>query len=403
MGEYNVKYWRLFHHNGESTVEYKKGFINIIPGLGYWLIAREPVPIETGEGRTVRLDSITNGYNLNLEPGWNQIGNPFDIDIWWNEVIYYNQNLNIGRVRLYTADSLSEGNIIPRFRGGFVFLKGDAPVTVQLRPEIVSAVARRQQYVDQDRFNSLDEPSWIAGLKISNGSVTNTLSGIGMHPEAKEGKDWHDEPLMPVPREIIPFELAFNHPHEKYDKFSLDVTQTTDQYIWDFEVNSFLEGQKLTINWDNKHFGDNNLNLILNHKGIEKLIDMKELNSYSFKGSDINQFRIIFGDDSFVGEHIKPETITFGNGYPNPFREVVTIPFTLPDSESEYMVTVNVYDLTGNLVKQLSNDHYDPGYYTLTWNSLESSKTIRNGIYIIRMSVQSEKINTTLIRKVLKY
>jgi flagellar hook assembly protein FlgD len=130
---------------------------------------------------------------------------------------------------------------------------------------------------------------------------------------------------------------------------------------------------------------------------------MKELNSYAFNGSGTDQFRIIFGDNSFVREQIKPETLTFGHGYPNPFREEVTIPFTLPDSESEYMVTVNVYDLTGNMVKQLTNHYYSPGYYTLNWNSLESSKTIRKGIYIIKMSVQSEKINTSLVRKVLKY
>jgi hypothetical protein len=141
----------------------------------------------------------------------------------------------------------------------------------------------------------------------------------------------------------------------------------------------------------------------LNHKGLEKLIDMKELNSYAFEGSETNQFRIIFGDDSFINKHVKPESITLGNGYPNPFREEVTIPFTLPDGESEYFVTVNIYDLTGNLVKQLTNAYYSPGYYTLNWNSPESSKTIRNGIYIIRMSVQSEKINTSFIRKVLKY
>ena len=372
-------------------------------GLGYWFIARESTPIETGEGRTVRLDSITKGYNLDLEPGWNQIGNPFDIDIRWDDVIFDNKNLNIGRVRLYTEDSLSEGNIIPRYRGGFVFLEDTMSITVQLRPEIISFAPRRQQYVNEDRFHSIDESSWIAGLKISNGSVTNTLSGIGMHPDAIEGKDMHDDVLLPVPKEIIPFQLAFNHPNEKYDKFSLDVIQTSDHYIWEFEVKSFDPSQTLTINWDNKYFGENDVNLILNHKDIEKLIDMKELNSYSFKGSDIYQFRIIFGDDSFVSEQIKPETITFGYGYPNPFRDIVTIPFTLPEIDTDYRVTLNVYDLTGTLIKQLADDYYKPGYYTISWNSWESTDAVRNGIYIIKMSVQSDKINTTLVRKVLQY
>jgi hypothetical protein len=208
---------------------------------------------------------------------------------------------------------------------------------------------------------------------------------------------------MPVPKEIIPFQLAFNHPEEKYDQFSLDVVQTMDQYIWEFEVQSFSEGQTLTINWNNKQLGDNEFNLILNHKGIEKLIDMKEFNSYSFNATGTEQFRIIFGDNSFINTELKPSMVTLGQGYPNPFRDQVTIPFSLPEDESEYMVTVYIYDLTGNIVKRLIEDYYRPGYYTLYWNSIEDYGTMQNGIFILKMTVQSEKINTSFIRKVIKY
>jgi hypothetical protein len=50
LGEYDIKKWRLFHHDGISTNEYRNGFTNIDPGLGYWLIVREPTSITTGEG-----------------------------------------------------------------------------------------------------------------------------------------------------------------------------------------------------------------------------------------------------------------------------------------------------------------------------------------------------------------
>ena len=135
-----------------------------------------------------------------------------------------------------------------------------------------------------------------------------------MHPEAIVGKDRHDEVLLPIPKEIIPFEMAFNHPDEQYKKFSMDVIQTTDQYIWNFEVQSFGPAQNLTISWDNKHFGDNEFNLILNHKGVEKLIDMKEVKSYTFNATGNDQFRIIFGDDSFVNDELKPDSTNPGTG-----------------------------------------------------------------------------------------
>jgi hypothetical protein len=400
LDEYNIKNWRLFHYNDGNTNEYKKGFTNIDPGLGYWLIVREPTDITTGEGRTIRVDSVT-GFQIDLNPGWNQIGNPYDMDINWDAVIIDNQNLNIGRVRLFNRDSLSEGRIIPRYRGGFVFLEGVQPVTANVKPEIVRG-ARIRQYIDSEEQNALDENSWIAGLKVSNGIVSHNLSGIGMHPEAIEGKDRHDEALLPVPKEIIPFELAFNHPKELYNKFSKDVIQTTDRYIWEFEVKSFTQVQTLTISWDNRHFGDNDFNLILNHKGIEKLVNMKEVKSYTFNASGNDQFRIIFGDDSFINDELKPATITLGQGYPNPFRNELTIPFTLPDNMPKYKVSISVYDITGNLVKQLTNKAYNPGYYTITWNSVEGKGIPGRGIYLIRMLVESGDHSNVYTRKVIR-
>jgi hypothetical protein len=346
------------------------------------------------------MDSVT-GYQIDLIPGWNQIGNPYDMDINWDAVIIDNENLNIGRVKLFNSDSLSEGRIIPGFRGGFVFLYGQQPITVNLKPEVIPA--RLREYTDPARVNSLDKNSWIVGLKLSNGIVSHNLSGIGMHPEAIEGIDRHDEVLLPVPEEIIPFELAFNHPEEQYKKFSMDVIQTTDEYIWEFEVKSYASSQNLTLNWDNRHFGENDYNLILNHKGIEKLINMKEVSSYTFKATGNEQFRIIFGDDSFIEKELKPQSVSLGQGYPNPFRDELTIPFSLPESDSGYKVNISVYDLTGNMVKQLANEEYAPGYYTVKWNSLDQAGILGRGIYLIRMVVNANGQSIILTKKAIRY
>jgi hypothetical protein len=223
-----------------------------------------------------------------------------------------------------------------------------------------------------------------------------------MHPEAIKGIDRHDEVLLPVPEEIIPFELAFNHPEEQYKKFSMDVIQTTDEYIWEFEVKSYASSQTLTLTWDNRHFGDNDYNLILNHKGVEKLINMRDVKSYTFNASGNEQFRIIFGDDSFIEKELKPQTVSLGQGYPNPFRDELVIPFSLPESGSVYRVNISIYDLTGNLVKQLTNEDYAPGYYTVKWNSLDQSGILGRGIYLIRMVVNVNGQSIMLAKKVIR-
>jgi hypothetical protein len=404
LGEYNIKYWRLFRYDGTATREYQNGFMNIDPGLGYWLIAREQTSITTGEGRTVEIDSTT-GFQIDLEPGWNHIGNPYDMDISWDYVRNDNDNLNIGRVNLFNRDSLIEGNIIPRFRGGFVFLFGQQPLTVNLKPSTINSnnpQLRKKSYIDLARENSLEQSNWISGLKISNGTVTNTLSGIGMHPEAVEGIDRHDKVLLPVPEQIIPFQLVFNHPDEKFNKFSMDVVQTSDQYIWEFEVKSYGPSQTLTISWDNRYFGNNAFRLILNHKGSGSLIDMKNENSYTFNASGSDQFRILFGDSDFIHGELKPKIVVLGEGYPNPFRDRFTIPFTLPDSDMNYIVNISIYDMKGNMVRHLVNDEYASGYHTVDWNSMEDAGEFGRGIYLIRMTVRSNNLNTVISRKILR-
>jgi hypothetical protein len=293
--------------------------------------------------------------------------------------------------------------VIPRFRGGFVFLQGVQPITVNVRPSITNLNARMQPFSDPGRNHSLDASDWIVGLKITDGKVTNTLSGIGMHPGAVAGRDTYDEVLLPIPTEIMPFQLSFYHPDEKYDKLSLDVTRTVDQYIWEFDLTSSVPSQVLTISWDKQRMGDNEFNLILNDTGTEKLVNMKERGSYTFTSSGADHFRIIFGDDSFVNSELKPKSVTFGNGYPNPFSDHVSVPFALPESQSDYRVEISVYDLTGNKIQELTDHQYAPGYYNVSWNAMEHDNRISKGIYILRMIVRSEDINTILTQKVLKY
>ena len=130
---------------------------------------------------------------------------------------------------------------------------------------------------------------------------------------------------------------------------------------------------------------------------------MREVNSYSFGTEDISHFRIIYGDEEYIKNEVKPKSITFGHGYPNPFQDQLTIPFTLPKSGANYTVNISVFDLEGKMVKQLINKNYAAGYYTVTWNSLDDIRSVNRGIYILKMMVKSNEINTILTRKIIRH
>ena len=63
--------------------------------------------------------------------------------------------------------------------------------------------------------------------------------------------------------------------------------------------------------------------------------------------------------------------------YPNPFNPITNFEFTIPN-DSEHLVTISIYDLSGKLIKILYHDHFEPGDHKLQWNASANS----SGIYL---------------------
>ncbi|MBI4722490.1 MAG: T9SS type A sorting domain-containing protein, partial [Candidatus Stahlbacteria bacterium] len=76
--------------------------------------------------------------------------------------------------------------------------------------------------------------------------------------------------------------------------------------------------------------------------------------------------------------------------FPNPFVEGTKISFTLPVKAS---ILLEVYDITGRLVKGLAKGDYAAGEHTVEWQA----EGVRKGIYFCKLSTGSY----TLIRKMI--
>lgn len=84
--------------------------------------------------------------------------------------------------------------------------------------------------------------------------------------------------------------------------------------------------------------------------------------------------------------------------HPNPFNPQTTIEFSLPKNEQ---VTLNIYDISGRLVKRLVNGLTPAGAHTLIWDGLDDhGLQVSSGTYIYRMvagkHVETQKM--TLVR-----
>lgn len=79
-----------------------------------------------------------------------------------------------------------------------------------------------------------------------------------------------------------------------------------------------------------------------------------------------------------AGSNSTPERFTLQQNHPNPFNPSTSISFSVP--EISY-VTIKIYNLIGTEIQTLTQQSYNPGIYTVTWNGSDYS----SGMYFYRL------------------
>ena len=117
------------------------------------------------------------------------------------------------------------------------------------------------------------------------------------------------------------------------------------------------------------------------------------INSISATVSNMYFMKRVLPNTSIADEE-NDGNVTIGSisAYPNPFKKVINIDYVLI---FKGQVTMDIFNVRGQLVKTLSTEYNVPGTYTVMWNgSDEHGDLVANGIYFCRMRV-GNKIKTT--------
>jgi hypothetical protein len=70
------------------------------------------------------------------------------------------------------------------------------------------------------------------------------------------------------------------------------------------------------------------------------------------------------------------------NNFPNPFNPETTINYSLKENTK---VSLNIYNIKGQLVKVLVNDFQDAGEHSVIWNGIDSNgNRVGSGIYFYK-------------------
>ena len=93
-----------------------------------------------------------------------------------------------------------------------------------------------------------------------------------------------------------------------------------------------------------------------------------------------------------------PQSYGLEQNFPNPFNPVTTIRYYFPQSEE---VTINIYNLNGQLIRNLVSEKKNAGFHEIVWDARDSEgKILSSGVYLygIQAGVFTELKKLTLLK-----
>lgn len=95
---------------------------------------------------------------------------------------------------------------------------------------------------------------------------------------------------------------------------------------------------------------------------------------------------------------VVPSAYSVSQNYPNPFNPVTTIEFSVPVPAD---ITINVYNVLGEIVRTIYSGFNNSGTYTITWNSTDATgNSVPSGIYFYEMKAKG--VDNTEFSKIQK-
>ena len=382
LGDYGDKSkWRMFRYSGGTTNE-MNGSMSINPGEAYWFISSTNANIDTGAGATV--GRISDPFTIQVSKGFNQIGNPYGINLLWSDVQTYsfdtddNSDLGLGKLRVFNGGSFADGTVLKRFEGGFVMAASAG--TLVFPAEKNPAAGRTEEQPVTPLRNSIDGADWEVNFELTNGIQNMSFSGIGMNQKANDAYDVYDD--FTLPRFLDYIEL--NHASKELFNISYtkDIIPTAENHTWEFFVES-NSNEVVTMNWDNSYFGNNSKQLVLWDVNLQRGLDMRKESKYSFSKSRSGHLKVFYGNEQYVKEKSTVSQIVFHDVFPNPAKDIVTISFSIPKEDN---VTIGVFDIMGRKIATVADGNFKAGYHEVSWNTLDGSgSAVTNGIYITQI------------------
>lgn len=399
--------WRIGRWRGTAIdrgayVDHVRGgnnaFLALRPGSAVWVYSSagstSGLPLSRAISTPIVLnDSLTQGFEVPLTVGWNQVGNPYPFTVKAADVV-----LDTSEVQdvFYAYDAsngaYSAATHLDPYSGYWVLARAATSIVFPSLPPTAGLGK-----------TCLDSSAWMADISLAGKGGTSSIR-IGEAFAASEG--WNaGADLVGPPAITCGLEAAL--PHTDWKGWP------SAHYIQDVRGLA-AEGNawKVVLRRQDAATASFALNLaspaaLPASEGLfayfpqeAMRVDLKAASGHKVvlaSGEATGEFWVVAGSAGYIdrmtrGAKEPPARSGVEQNYPNPFNPATTIRYQIKDADN---VLLSVYNMKGQLVNRIVNRFHKQGYYSTQWNGRDAKgRMAASGVYVYQL--QSGRFVKTL-------
>jgi hypothetical protein len=228
---YDTLRWRVYRWQNARYAEYLHSNLNaaFAPGQAFWLVTRNGAAFDIEQGYST---NSAQPYNLTLQPGWNQIANPFAFPVAWNSVT--KDTNQVSTPAFWNGVEYEyDVKVLQPWQGYFVRNFQSTPTTVAFPPIEAEASTGKtaQRWPTAANEYVLQIAANLAGTKL-----VDTQNFVGLLNAAQAGRDAFDFAEAPALGDYIQLSII-----EEGERFAGNFKPLSDGgQQWEIELSAHL-------------------------------------------------------------------------------------------------------------------------------------------------------------------
>lgn len=406
LGAYDPSQWLLSYwqrvdslYTTYNTKTQNYDAFRLLPGRAFWLASHLATSFDLGAFQTV---STSESYAIEVNHGWNMIGNPFNFQVAWENCAVSTDSISTPVYYDGTNGYRLDWPVLEPWKGYWIYNadKDTIPDYIYVRP-LQTNIDTRSLAKSASTDEQMGEKDWMIRFMAESDGTKDLDNYVGVRQVACADYDAFDR--FEPPRLGGQVQIAFTATENQKGQLAYDIrNQGTQGQVWYLHVNA-ANGNAYQLSWEFLQTLPEGWGAYLFNLEEQTSVNLLESAKQTFKvdgEENISVQKLVIGDRNFIdaeseGISLVPIQFELFQNFPNPFNPVTEIQFTLPKrAEAKIMI----YNTLGQRVAVLKDEVMDAGMHNLQWHGRNTNGIqVASGVYICQLRTKDHVATKKMI------